>query len=385
MACLIFVIMHRNRAKYFIEVIIHALFWLGVYYALRAVTVSSYNIVINHGTGGAERIDALVRFRYSEVVLVSLMLLFYSNVFWLFKKIIAYRSAWWRVAVATGWMVLLFTLNYAVINLWISPPGPKMSSAPTGRLPPSNPLHLLPVDHSWQLQSVIAVVFLCVLAFAVAYFFIREWVRNEMRRSQVEAHQLSTEIKFLRSQVNPHFLFNTLNNLFSMAQRNEDEDLANGISKLSGIMRYMLHESNTDLVSLQKEIDYLNDCIALHKLRYADSEASVCFNHPPPAAVSGVSIAPMLLVPFLENAFKHGVSIGHRSDIGVSITIDANRLIFACENTDYSGVKKPKAENTGIGLQNVKRRLELLYPGKHALRAGPENGKYCVNLQIELA
>jgi len=377
--------MHRNRAKYFIEAIIHALFWLGVYYALRAVTVSSYNIVINHGTGGPERIDALVRFRYSEVVLLSLMLVFYSNVFWLFKKIIAYRSAWWRVAVVTGWMVLLFTLNYVVINLQISPPGPRMSSAPTGRQPPSNPMHLLPADHWWQLQSVIAVVFLCVLAFAVAYFFIREWVRNDLRRSLVEAHQLSTEIKFLRSQVNPHFLFNTLNNLFSMAQRNDDEDLANGISKLSGMMRYMLYESNTDFVCLQKEIDYLNDCIALHKLRYADSEASVCFDHPPPPAVSGVSIAPMLLVPFLENAFKHGVAIGHPSDISVSITVDANRLVFACGNTDYSGIKRLEAENTGIGLQNVRRRLALLYPGKHVLLARPEDGKYCVNLQIQLA
>lgn len=377
--------MHRNRAKYFIEVIIHALFWLGVYYALQAVMVTSYNIQINHTTGGQARFDGQIRFGYSGIVLVSLMLLFYSNVFWLFKKIIAYKSAWQRVSVVTGWMTLLFAANYEVIRLLIRPIGPVVFSATTGGRAPIFPVPKLPAELWWQLQPVIAVVFLSVLAFAVAYFFIREWVRNEMRRSQVEAHQLSTEIKFLRSQVNPHFLFNTLNNLFSMAQRNEDEDLANGISKLSGIMRYMLHESNTDLVSLQKEIDYLNDCIALHKLRYADSEASVCFNHPPPAAVSGVSIAPMLLVPFLENAFKHGVSIGHRSDIGVSITIDANRLIFACENTDNSGVKKPEAENTGIGLQNVKRRLELLYPGKHALRAGPENGKYCVNLQIELA
>jgi sensor histidine kinase YesM len=236
-----------------------------------------------------------------------------------------------------------------------------------------------------QMQLVMAGIFLSILGIAVAYFFIKEWVRNDLRRSQAEAQQLSTEIRLLRSQVNPHFLFNTLNNLFSMAKRRGQEELADGISKLSGMMRYMIYESNTDTVPLQREIAYLEDCIALNKLRYADSEVSVLFHHPAPAVTARISIAPMLLIPFLENAFKHGVSIGHRSRITMDISVVQKKLIFICENTDHSAVKKLEEEKGGIGLENVRRRLELVYPGRYELFAAPEAGIFIVNLQIELA
>src|SRR5258708_28789547 len=147
----------------------------------------------------------------------------------------------------------------------------------------------------------------------------------------------------------------------------------------------MIYESNTDTVSLQREIAYLEDCITLNKLRFADSEVAVCFHHPAPAAATGVAVAPMLFVPFLENGFKHGVSIGHHSRIDLDVSVEQKKLIFTCENTDHSAVKKLEEENGGIGLENVRRRLELVYPGRHELRAGPEAGKYIVNLQIDLA
>jgi sensor histidine kinase YesM len=235
------------------------------------------------------------------------------------------------------------------------------------------------------MQLIMAVVFLSILAIAAAYFFIKEWIRNDLVRSQAETQQLDTEIRLLRSQVNPHFLFNTLNNLFSMAQKRGHEELADSISKLSGMMRYMIYESNTDRVPLQREIVYLEDCIALNKLRYADSEVAVSFRHPAPAVAAGISIAPMLFIPFLENAFKHGVSIGSHASISLDISVEQKKLIFTCENTDYSSVKKLEEEKGGIGLENVRRRLELLYPGRHALRTGAAEGKYTVNLQIELA
>jgi LytS/YehU family sensor histidine kinase len=235
------------------------------------------------------------------------------------------------------------------------------------------------------MQPIIALVFLAVLAIAAANFFIKEWVRNDLTRSQAQAQQFHTEIRLLRSQVNPHFLFNTLNNLFSMAQKKGNDELADSISKLSGMMRYMIYESNTDTVPLLREIIYLEDCIALNKLRYADDEVLVSFHHPDPAIAAAIAIAPMLFVPLLENAFKHGVSIGHRASITVDISVQQKKLIFTCENTDNSAVKKLEEEKGGIGLENVRRRLELLYPGRHALRAGAEGGKYTVNLQIELA
>ncbi|HEV3326552.1 MAG TPA: histidine kinase [Puia sp.] len=420
--------MYRSRAKYVIEIIIHALFWIGVYYALKALTASSYSMVIDsmaidHGNRSMQRMDMRLFFPYSGIVLGSLMLLFYSNTFWLFKKAIRYKSDFLRVAVISGWFVLLFAANYQLIRMLIGPSGSIRYSQNTAFLvhrsdtaisghpqtkvffksrsdtafleqrsetalpghPPPAPFGESPADNWLHMQVVIALVFLSVLAIAAANFFIKEWIQNDLTRSQSQAQHFHTEIRLLRSQVNPHFLFNTLNNLFSMAQKKGHEELADSISKLSGMMRYMIYESNTETVPLLREIIYLEDCIALNKLRYADNEVSVTFSHPPPAAIADVQVAPMLFIPFLENAFKHGMSIGHHSNITVAISVYQKKLIFTCENTDHSTVKKLEEEKGGIGLENVRRRLELLYPGRHLLRAGPVAGKYTVNLQIELA
>lgn len=226
-------------------------------------------------------------------------------------------------------------------------------------------------------------VFLAVAGLSIAYFFLKEWSRNELVRNQLEANQLSTEIKFLKSQINPHFLFNTLNNLFSMAQSKENDELADGISKLSGMMRYMIYESNAEFVPLAQEMEYLKNCIVLNKLRYADEEAKVVFNFP--EYEHELLIAPMLFIPFVENAFKHGVQIGRKSEINISISeTGKNRIEFFCENINYSFVNKMDDNNSGIGLENVKRRLELVYPGKHELTIKSEGDKYSITLKIDL-
>jgi two-component system, LytTR family, sensor kinase len=407
--------MYRSPVKYFIEIVIHALFWLGVYYALKTLTAASYSMVIDHPNGIVERVDVRLSFPHLGVVLGFLMLLFYGCVFWLFRKVIRFKSDLARVVVIGGWIILLFGANYLLIRTLIGPsesrrsgslrtkvffesrsdtartdtafPNPSAEAKFPGPPPPPPPprIEKIPADNWLSMQLVMALVFLSILAIAAAYFFIKEWIRNDLVRSQAETQHLDTEIRLLRSQVNPHFLFNTLNNLFSMAQKKGHEELADSISKLSGMMRYMIYESNTDTVPLPREIVYLEDCIALNKLRYADSEVTVSFRHPAPAVAVGISIAPMLFVPFLENAFKHGVSIGHHASIFLDISVEQKKLIFTCENTDYSAVKKLEDEKGGIGLENVRRRLELLYPGRHALRVGPVGGKYIVNLQIDLA
>jgi hypothetical protein len=411
-AYITFVFMQHNKAKYFIEPVIHALFWLGVYYTLNSLTAASFNMVsYNNGrpTGG---FSANMLFPYPLPVLGFLMVMFYGNIFWLLKKLICYKKKIVGVAVIGGCFVLLFATNYLVVRMRTVPSGGtyqrdylvvpdrdgeekiafSLKRQPTFQSdsivsdssfrsslhiplsPPPPPPEMSFTANDWLgMQQVMALFFLAILGTAVAYFFIKEWISNNLARSQAEAQQLSTEVKFLRGQVNPHFLFNTLNNL------------ADSISKLSGMMRYMIYESNTDSVPLQKEIEYLQDCIALNKLRYAGNEVSVSFVHPAQAAIAGVQIAPMLFIAFLENAFKHGVLIGHNSSIAIAISVNQKKLAFTCENADYSAVKKLAEESTGIGLENVKRRLELVYPDKHELQAGPEAGKYIVNLEINLA
>jgi LytS/YehU family sensor histidine kinase len=143
----------------------------------------------------------------------------------------------------------------------------------------------------------------------------------------------------------------------------------------------MIYESNEETVPLKKEIEYLENCILLNKLRYADNEVKVIFNYPEQA--EGVFVVPMLFIPFVENAFKHGVIIGQSSEIDISISRANSLLIFTCENTIY-GVKKMEDEKSGIGLENVKRRLELVYPGKYELFIKNADNMYIVNLGITL-
>jgi LytS/YehU family sensor histidine kinase len=166
-----------------------------------------------------------------------------------------------------------------------------------------------------------------------------------------------------------------------MAQKKGNDELADGISKLSGMMRYMIYESNAENVPLKKEIEYLEDCILLNKLRYADNEVMVIFGYP--EQTEGILIAPMLFIPFVENAFKHGVAIGQSSEIDISISLINKQLLFNCENTVYD-VKKMNDEMSGIGLENVKRRLELVYPDKHLLTIKDADGNFAVELRINL-
>jgi len=349
--------------------------------------------------------------------LVLLGVLFYGNIFWLFKKILSFRSNFVRFAIAACWFLLIFEIDNVAINL-LTPRDPvRLGPPPTNRLddtfksrsgppvPPSisklshtvpDKIHIVSdkvqivsdnrplgfimnmVDRS---QLILLLLFIGILGVSIAYFFLKEWAKADVLRVKLEANQLSTEVKFLRSQVNPHFLFNTLNNLFSMAQGKGNDDLADGISKLSGMMRYMIYDSNAESVPLSKEIEYLTDCITLNKLRYADDEAKVTFDYP--AQPAGVTVAPMLFIPFVENAFKHGVAIGQTSAIDIAIVISNQKLIFTCVNPKYKA-KKMDDDESGIGLENVKRRLDLLYPGKHQLQISDGNREYFIKLEIDL-
>ncbi len=196
----------------------------------------------------------------------------------------------------------------------------------------------------------------------------------------MESHQLTTELNFLKSQINPHFLFNTLNNFFSMAQEKENDELANGISKLAEMMRYMIYDSNAEKVQLEKEIECLKSCIVLNKLRFNEDEADVHFSYPDNC--KGELVAPMLFIPFVENAFKYGVMIGETSEIKITIDISDSVILFYCENNDYSFVHKMNDEVKGIGLSNARRRLQLLYPVSHQLNIQNKNKKYIVELRL---
>jgi len=396
----------HSSVKRILEIILHLLFWIGVFYVLTSLNSSHIHMRLKtHFSIYRDQFEDQSISSYVYLIMAFLVILFYGNIFWVLKKAIQYKNGLLRLAIIGGWFIAVFGANYFLAGPLFNKANPLNDLPP---LPQSLPHHTITKDvivrirtgpgpgefpkvgiinfmiSDWtHLQVIILIIFLAILGISIAYFFLKEWSKSELIQTQLQANQFSTELKFLKSQINPHFLFNTLNNLFSMAQAKGNDELADGISKLSGMMRYMLYDSNAEIVLLGTEIAYLEECITLNKLRYADEEVTVIFDHP--AQTNGITIAPMLFIPFVENAFKYGVAIGQTTTVKISITASAQNLAFTCENTNFSAIKKLDMEKSGIGLENVKRRLALLYPGKHRLQITETDEKYIVNLEISLA
>jgi len=404
--------MSAAKKRLWIEISLHLVFWAGIFYVLTSLDSSHIRVAAKFGPTQAavmmrDGYDDRPTAAYIYVLLGFLMVLFYGNVFWVFRKVIRNKKIILRLTGCAVWLMILFGANYLIVGPLFDQanPAPKPSPLlismakgdttfrPLQAFRPVRPGDPVPhprftaisfmIEDWTQMQPVILFAFLVIEGVALAYFILKAWAKSELIQSRLQANNLSTEIKFLKSQINPHFLFNTLNNLFSMAQGKGNDELADGISKLSGMMRYMLYDSNAERVPLSKEINYLEECITLNKLRYADEEVLVTFDQGGPIADSRV--APMLFIPFVENAFKYGVAIGQRAAIQIALVVSGQQLSFSCVNTDYNFVKKMEMEISGIGLENVRRRLELVYPDKHQLVITTEDGKFMVNLEIDLS
>ncbi|MDX2286684.1 MAG: histidine kinase [Bacteroidia bacterium] len=221
-------------------------------------------------------------------------------------------------------------------------------------------------------------------AFMVAanlYGFTFGWFREQHKLRELEQEKLRAELLALKHQINPHFLFNILNGLYALAFKHNDEPTAEGIAKLSQMMRYMLYESNGPHAPMSREIEYIRNYIDLQQLRL-NGLTQVDFQVR--GEVEGKEIVPMVLIPFIENAFKHGISSVHPSEIRISIDLAGKTLFFEVENTVHPGQAGAVREPGGIGLQNVKKRLDLLYEDAYQLTAESAGNLYRVNLIISL-
>lgn len=188
----------------------------------------------------------------------------------------------------------------------------------------------------------------------------------------------------LRSQINPHFLFNTLNSLYGTALQESAEKTSEGIQKLGEMMRFMLYENNQHTISLAREISYLKNYIDLQKLRIANSP-QIIIDTQIDESLDNLQIAPMLLIPFVENAFKHGISFNEPSFIKINLQILNNRLLYNVNNSVHPRHQGDhEKEVGGIGLKNVKQRLALLYAGKHELIIRENQKEYFAHLTINL-
>lgn len=229
----------------------------------------------------------------------------------------------------------------------------------------------------WDYYSSAAFVSCFFIFLSTILKFVADWFKNEKIKSNLENEKLISELAFLKSQINPHFLFNSLNNIYSLAYQ-KSEKTPEAVLKLSEIMRYMLYESNENKVSLSDEIRYLENYIELQKLRFKDN-AYIKFEVD--GDIQNQKITPLVLISFVENAFKHGVATDKENPITIVLNVSGNKLFFQVINKKNN---QNKDETGGIGLQNVKRRLELLYKGQYRFHIEDNEEIYNCELYLNL-
>ena len=221
---------------------------------------------------------------------------------------------------------------------------------------------------------------LYVVALASAIKLTVDWVYEKTRFEKLKKVQLRTELNFLKSQIQPHFFFNTLNNLYALTLEKSDA-APEVVLKLSDIMQYVLYDVNESNIRLYDEINYIQNYLDLEKLRYGDKIISTINIT---GDIDEIKVPPLLFLPFIENCFKHGKSGENKFEVEISFEIiDDKNLIFMVENS-FHNIENKEMKKHGIGIQNVKRRLELLYDADFELRTSIIKNKYCVQLKIPI-
>jgi uncharacterized membrane-anchored protein YhcB (DUF1043 family) len=217
--------------------------------------------------------------------------------------------------------------------------------------------------------------------FAAAIKLMKYWYIKEQRNLQLQKENTESQLQLLKAQVHPHFLFNTLNNIYSHTQATAPV-ASQLVMGLSDMLRYMLYECRQDKVPLDKELKMLQDYTTLEKIRYGNQ---LELNVDIPDHTENLTIAPLLLLPFVENAFKHGSShIIDQPWISLSVTIDEKIMRLKVVNGKASTHARPVPGHGGIGISNVRKRLDLIYPNRHVLDITDEEDVFIVNLKIEL-
>ena len=247
------------------------------------------------------------------------------------------------------------------------------------------------MDHEGSSETYGALLFMMVLYTGARYFRIGtqqrmrikeeedKRIRVEMELKELEVKQSQAELNLLKSQVNPHFLFNSLNSIYSLILSNSDI-AADAVMKLSDLMRYLLESSKKRKVLVKHEFEFLQNYIDLETIRLG-KKAQV--NSSFKGDLSGKIISPLLLIPFIENCFKHGISVSSKDNIiDILVVLNEDKVLLYTSNNIAPQRINPSVTRSGTGIENVKKRLELLYPGKHILEIENENNTFITNLSI---
>jgi two-component system, LytTR family, sensor kinase len=334
-----------------------------------------FSLIIGFIAHSPNSIESLILEPAFLIFCFTYLLLFYINYFLLIPQLYLKKKYLLYFLI----ILLLFSAVYFIkpFDRLISmnpPPGrPAFTEMPNNNRPPPKPEKKM--NRRLDINSII--IFLTVWSLSTAIPVIRRWRLTEKRALEAEAEKANAELSFLKSQVNPHFLFNTLNNIYSMAVT-KNENTAPSIMKLSNIMRYVTDEVGQDFVPLDLELDCMRDYIDLQRMRMGQ-KVNIDFS------VSGQTgnkkIAPLILMTFVENVFKYGISSHEPSDILIKLSAEDHNITFLCQNKLFE--VKRNTERTGIGIPNARQRLQYLYPNKHFLNINTDNGVFTVQLTLQ--
>jgi two-component system, LytTR family, sensor kinase len=283
--------------------------------------------------------------------------LFYFNAYFIVPRIIYKRRLWAYILSLVAIFAILFVVDSALFHFimgWRS--------------------FILKNFLSFNLFPI-----LFVLTASTAFRMVSDRIKEDRIKAEKVTENLKTELSLLRSQVSPHFMFNIMNNMVALARKKSDL-LEPSLIKLSSLLRYMLYETD-EKVPLQKEIEYLQSYIDLQRQRFGKNvEIKTCMQQ----ASLNYEIEPMLLIPFVENAFKHGTGMIENAEIDIDLKVERDILTFSVHNKFSNESAEIKDKSSGIGLTNVRRRLDLLYGDKHTLLITKREQWFIVSLQIAL-
>ena len=295
------------------------------------------------------------------IVLGSIGVVYFNYYYWIPKYLIRQKRYWFytisilAIIILNAWLVTVVLRNFFSDSEYYA---------------------------RWVGTFNIAVDTAVLVVLTTAFKFVQQWHERNNYATQLEKRNLENELEMLKSQINPHFIFNTLNTIYFLMEQKEGEKAKEALLKFSDTLSHQLYDYNKNWIDLGKEVDYLKNYIELQKMRH--DEELLTLNCSLPQQTTGYQIAPMLLIPFVENAFKHG-SNSKGYEINISLKIDNGQLQFTTQNTlNKNQPMNGKKKKGGIGLQNVQRRLDLIYPNKHQLDIS-NNGKfYKTDLKISL-
>ncbi|MBK8514828.1 MAG: histidine kinase [Saprospiraceae bacterium] len=328
----------------------HIVFWLSLFLVSLVASIPQMGLALAFLT---------------DVVNVGFFaIIAYFNFYYLFPKYLKDRNLWWHFA-ALVLASLLLTPIKTLFFFWVS----------TGY-------------HQTQYLYISNQMFIFLSTFFVGtsttiYQVMNDWLVQQRDKKDLESQNLQSELKFLKSQINPHFLFNTLNSLYALTLKKSDQ-APEIVLKLSEMMRYMLYECNEKEVPLSKEINYLKNYLELEKLRHGNK---MLIDLKINGKIKDQKIAPLMLIPFIENSFKHGINNQiSQGFVNLELNVMNQDLHMALENSKSPSLPKMNGKRSGgIGLVNVKRRMTILYPEKHHLDISESPNTYKIELSLSLS